>query len=432
MELKNTLSTYADRFDPDYLRFLAERFDINTLKANAYEENRKDGHGTVKCIEVKYCGIAANTLLGNDTASRGKTMNSAVSAAKTHVARNFKDLFTKKNLDELKQQGYYLKVRFCFSYVYSDLPVSLIKAEESKNWEYIKDGTRYDYHYSKPINESELKKWSIYQSQQESLRLIMEILRSAYSNGHDLATLEKQNHSIHVRFTCIPSPLSMLILNNLCLCDSYLYGKLAIKDNMETTCSLHHPVSVITKVENMENEQFESIINHYKYLWRDDLTLFCGDATKFSFIENEKGGKKNRTYYFEGLTEIIPPNKIKWNDKISRIRESKRRHKAKNRNIIEILFWKRKLTDKFRLYTNKVVPDSIFHSFFTNFKRNLLFWGLATLLAFLGFFIYSLTVTKVKSEHLLELCKEHTVFEIIQVSLLFLTLLIIKSFAHND
>jgi hypothetical protein len=423
---------YPDRFDLKYLRFLAEQLELNTLKKNFIKEKRSDGsERKKKCIQINFCGVASNTLLGTNV--RGSVLSPEISQAQKVVEKNFKTLFDESTLNDLYKNNFYLKVRFCFAYVYSDFPVCLIKAEDPENWRFIKDGGKYDYHYTKPININVLKKRSIYRSQESSLGILKDILQKSYGDGHDLATWEKEKHSVHLRFTAMPSPICLLMINNTALCDSYLYGMLQERKNSsnkitdneskyETTVSLHYPTTIIKKAEDMV--QFSSLENHYKYLWRHDLTLFCGDGTGFKII-GEKNGRN--LYDFEGLTDITPPDKVRWKDKINRIRKSKERNGLRQPNWLWIHFvWRRRLTNKLKLCTAKVVSNTIFGRFIHNSKRNILLWFLSTLLLFLAFYVYSFFVSKGDLSASLEWFKSHAVFEIFRTSLLFLALLIVQ------
>ncbi|GEM_PF-2930391 len=433
---------YPDRFDLNYLQFLSEQLELKTLMENSINELKRDeSGGKINRIQITYCGIASNTLLGNETYARGASSKPEVSKAKKLVEKNFKNLFAPSTLNKLIREGYYLKVRFCFAYVYSDFPVCLINAEDSDNWNNIKDGTKYDYHYTKPINFYDLKKGSIYKSQEASLQIIKDILKRANSAGHDLATWEKERHSIHIRFTVMPTPICVLIINdNIALCDAYLYGMLQNeeknqeneniqngipndKSSWEDVVSLHYPMSIIKSEE--DNAQFVSIQNHFKYLWRHDLTLFCGDGTGFR-IKAIRNGK--RTYDFEGLTSITPPHKVKWKDKIHRIKESKTRNGLPQSSWLWIHFvWKPRLTNKLKLSTSKVISNSFLGRFINNMKNNMLLWFVATFIIFVFFFLYFLFAKEPNISVAIEWFSSHAAFEILKSSVLFLAMLIIQS-----
>src|SRR5437868_11769287 len=153
---------YKDRFDIKYLQEVSRQLELDELKANALVEDKRDGGGrTINCISINYCGIASNTLLGNTTFGVGATDDPDVSYWKTVVSARFKHLLEPSTLNALMRDEFYLKIRFCLAYVYSDFPICLVKAEEIENWQHIRDGTKYDYYCTPPITEQQLKTRSI-------------------------------------------------------------------------------------------------------------------------------------------------------------------------------------------------------------------------------------------------------------------------------
>lgn len=338
------MKTFPDRFSKEYLKFLQTQLSLENLIATADFEPYDDvtRKKSKKCITINFCGLAANTLLGN-AIGRGCEENKDILLLKNSIAQSFKDLFNEGNLAILDKNNLYLRIRFCFSYLYSDFPVCLIKAANDDNWKYIGEGMKYDFYYNQPITKVLLEKSRIYKDQQESLQTIANIIKDNPNIDNlmnpNLIEREKVKHQLQIRFSVIPSPICVLVINNIICCDSYLYAMFPKKHE---GLSLRYPISILYNTD--DKQQFDSVSKHFKYLWRHDLTLFCGDGTEFD-------GKN-----YDKLSSIRDPNKIVWTDKETRIRRSKLRNSENLPTDNEkIEKWEKNLSEKFRLFTSKVI-----------------------------------------------------------------------------
>jgi len=347
-------SIYPDRFDTSYLTFLESELDIEKLKDGALHEKKLiNGIEYHRCISIDFCGIAASTLFFTDTGREDITPENL--EARKKVATAFKILFERDRLLALnnnnEQERFYVRARFCFSYMHSDYPICLMKAEQKEIWEKLADKPIDDYYISKPVSVSDFRKSRIRSTQEDSLRAIADIL----DDNEDLIImggLEKKVNTIQVRFSAIPSTICTLIINRTAYCDPYLYAKL----EPDKQLALNYPVLVLREKEADMPKAFAAIRKHVNYLWRHDLTLFCKDATRF------------RPDNHAGLVEMLPPDAIigwegtNWLQKETRIWEKK---KELDKTLLEktetelrkISEWKANLDHKLSLGTKKIKEE---------------------------------------------------------------------------
>jgi hypothetical protein len=347
-------SIYPDRFDTDYLAFLESELDIKKLKAGAlYEKKPINDVEYHRCISIDFCGIAASTLFFTDASREDITPENL--EARKRVAAAFKKLFEQNELlalnNENEEERFYIRARFCFSYMHSDYPICLMKAEQKEIWEKLADKPIDDYYISKPVNGSDFRKSKIRSTQEDSLRAIADIL----DNNEELIImggLEKKVNTIQVRFCAIPSTVCTLIINNIAYCDPYLYAKLEPNKQL----ALNYPVLVLREDDDDMPKAFAAIRKHVNYLWRHDLTLFCKDATRF------------RPDNHAGLVELLPPEAIigfegtNWLHKETRIWEKKKEldntlFEKTERILQKISEWKANLNYKLGLGTKKVKEE---------------------------------------------------------------------------
>lgn len=389
------MEVFLDRFDTDYLNKLVSLLDVDNLIATASYEPSRPGRPThsKKCISVEFCGLAANTLLGNDIGR--VSLEPGVPELRAKVSEAFKKLTKPETLKRLDSKNIYLRLKFCFNYIYSDFPACLIKAENTENWKYTGVGNFYDFHFSEPITQNELEASQIYASQKESLRKIYAIIVDSpelirKDNSYEM-------HQLQVRFSVIPSTLCILKINNIISTDSYIYSQMPEDYG---SLSLTYPVTLI---HSNDVKQFESIRNHFNYLWRHDLTLYCGDATDFSLIN------------LAGIKTIRKPNEIKWHDKEARIRKDLMHQQGKNVKIDEkaIKKWNSGVSKKFALCTTKVELSkngyNKFHSFLNLNNKLILLFIILTLCYFVG----TILLKNLWMEQLLHWMVDHSLFSIL-------------------
>ena len=356
MKKERTPDHFKNRFAKEYLAYLIEKLSLRNLINTAITAPKTiNGKTYQKCIKIDYCGIAANTLLATNLARpeiAGDTFDLRVK-----IFKKFIELCNSDNLRSLnenkKEGGIYLKVRFCFSYLYSDYPICLMKAEQKGVWENLTDNPINNFYINPPLSRDEFEGSGIYLSQKESLRKIVDII----TDNHDLIILgdvEKKANTIQVRFSPLPSSLCTLFINDEAFFDPYIYAK--FQNNPQLSCE--YPINVLNARTNKIG--FENIEKNFNYLWKHDLTLFCGDATNFT--------PRNKS----GLTVLRPPYDdngsliIKWEHKKKRILE-KQKEILRGKNIkfeIDndlIEKWETNLDNKFRVCTRKILERVVDH-----------------------------------------------------------------------
>jgi hypothetical protein len=356
--------TYPNKWDAGYLRFLKEQLSEEHLIKTAMplrEPKLIDREKPyTKCVYIDFFGLSSNTLLGADLHYTSGVTNYEI---RREIAELFKNLFDPetKILDRINEQGIMVKVRFCLNYLYSDYPICLMKAEHPDTWVNLVKQPNYDFTCSYPLNESQFQTSNIRKAQEASLESIMKILRSNKSliyvaEKHGKEYKQKNPNTFQVRFAVIPSPLCILVINRVAICDVYLY---APKNDVELP--FYYPVTVITKHQKNllakdDNKSFDSIRQNLAYLWKHDLTIFCSDGTKFRYDPD------NKIENFDGLVSVLRPTDsngkhlVTWNHKIKRMKEKTDETKSISDETIEL--WENNLYRKFSMCTRKIESDT--------------------------------------------------------------------------
>ena len=344
--METTRIAYQDRFDPHYLSILKGHLSIEHLKETALNEEKEiNGITYKKCISIEFAGLAATTLFYSNPESPNITKENL--DLRKEIREIFRNIFTAVNVNELNKLGFYLRAKFCFSYLYSDFPICLMKAELPEVWEFQANKPVEEFYINFPVTRGEFKRAIIKNSQTHSLEMIAGIL-AANKELIFLGEKEKHVNTIQVRFSSIPSPVCVLIINDTAFCDPYLYSMQGIDRQLEFT----YPVVILEKKGKETSKGFDSIKRHMNYLWRHDLTLFCKDAT---FFEPDKISELDKIRTPE---MIIGSKGTKWGHKAKRIWQriqEKQNLEAMTPEIEgKISLWKANLTEKFMACTRKL------------------------------------------------------------------------------
>lgn len=280
------------------------------------------------------------------------------------MSKNFKQFLSPQNLDRLMGEGYGVKIRLCFSYIYSDYPICLVRAENEVKWRNKSVDSYYDFdEANSALNRDQLLHSTLAKSQKYSLESIATLI----NDNDNLIITDGKNkydnmHTIQVRFACIPVGPCTLRINDTFFCDSYLYASIP----KEKVLSVHYPLCVI-KNNKEQLKQFNSVKDNFEYLWKHDLTLFCGDVTNYT-CDNHIGLATINEPFEE---DMITPN-ITWNHKIKVIID-KKLEKIRARKIRKypsditkdellilleptIIKWKANLNERLHMCTRKLKP----------------------------------------------------------------------------
>jgi hypothetical protein len=307
------MKTYRSRNDSSYRKKILQKLSLDNLMSSAILIN-KDYDKSKKIIRIDFFGLSATLLL-----DIGKNFTDG------SVAKAFQDIF--HNMTELNKQGIFFKVRFLFSYMYSDFAYSLIEAEKTHNRAAINETTHViNFESDNNLSDADFFSSSTFRNQNNSLKQIQK-LTEMFDFG-----VNTQNKLV-VRFSCLPINYCGLIINDFATFDAYCYSK---KEKASESLSYSMPVTTIDK--STDSVFYDELDDHFRYLWNHESTLFCEDATYFD---------KNKT---NSLTELKRPNEISLEAKANRINEI-------------MGFYKREISDislnswKFRV-KNKILANS--------------------------------------------------------------------------
>ncbi len=297
---------FKNRFDEEYYDYLIDLLtDIEKLCKNATGIPKpcryKDGTFD-KGIQLDFCGLAATTLLGIDIE------NDRFASKRIQIKNAFANLLSSETVKQLNDKGIYIKVRFALSYLYSSFASCLINAESSFNRPHSSSrALEYDFNLDE-FNIDQIKDSLFKERQRLSL---IEIASIVDKNPFLVITKSNKNdNTLQVRFSLLPLPLCLLIVNDQVISDPYLYTQERTEDGKTRNLFYNYPLSVFQQNEKKQKIYYDYVANHFDYIWHNDLTLLCRDSTKFDIQDNSMG-----------LAEIRKPNELKWDQKEKRVRE---------------------------------------------------------------------------------------------------------------
>lgn len=280
---------FVDRNNINYLNLLTAKLDIESLISSAIPITN-DKRGYQKIIRIDFCGIAGSTfLLGNINQHQEKIKN------------KFLDLF--KHLDRLEKEKIRLKTRFIFMYLYSDFSYAQIEAEKTDYRATIKNPQYDDYENMSlfSLTDKDFYSSRIFDNQKNALKQIQS-LHNKYFRRKDYSEI------LNIRFSCVPLNLCQITINNDTFIDPYAYAK---KDQ-HSPLAYETPVVHIHKPAN--NNSFNILEDHFRYIWNHPTTLFYEDCTK-AFIDSKNDHRLER------LSEIKIPSEVNFDYKMSRFKE---------------------------------------------------------------------------------------------------------------
>jgi hypothetical protein len=346
-------------FDIQYLELLADKLEFGNLKMSAIPLERKEHSKTYRpkpndasipfkgVIKIDFCGFAATTLLGEDSKELQEYIRVAsfpklasIVKLRTEIKQRFERILTDINLGKINKAGIYLQIRFCFSYLYSDYPISLMRAADKDIWD---DQMSDVINFSKnaPMAAHEWRNSYLYRAQQASLTEIGRLCRK-YPYFSRIRKYDEAINTLETRFAVIPIPIELLIINDAAIAEANIYSKVTHN---------HLPVGMPVTIVERQDPVYEVWRQNFLYIWRHDLTMYADMCTNFS----EKDP--------EGITTLIPPivpgtekNNIDWDKKIIRIANKRKtldnsydRHSPMETQRIKI--WKKNVQDKMALNT---------------------------------------------------------------------------------
>lgn len=278
------MKIFKTRKNIAYKKEIFKKITIDSLMKTS-QDNFFDNSNYAKLITIDFFGLSSTTLLdvGN-------------SFTDGSIARAFEKIF--KEMKKLNNKGYIFRIRFLFSYLYSDFAFNIIEAEKTQNRAAINDSVQIiNFESDNDITEAEFYSSSTFRNQYNSLKQIQKITEK-YN-----CCVEIPN-KLAVRFTTIPINFCGFVINDFASFDAYSFSK---KEKESELLSYSMPVIVLNKEK--DNALFEEIEDHFRYLWNHETTLYCEDATRFD---------KNKS---NSLTLIKKPEEINLTSKIQKIKD---------------------------------------------------------------------------------------------------------------
>lgn len=264
------IEIFNHRRDPDYLKFLSERISIygkNGLinQSIPVPEALRERTEHKKMCHLSFLGIAANNFF-----DQGKKI---LADEQPVLSEKIQDIF--RYHKKFEEQGIWLRIRFLFIYPFSTHAMSIINAETTQErcnvngeWSNPSEGDEFNVDWNKFHNSS------FFRGQQQTLNKIQN-----WSELYDFNN-ERGNKTMVIRFTPISPNICALIINDIIVCDPYLLAK---QSKYTDRLIYKHPVMLIEKTKRSlsSNLSYEYVLNHFQYLWQLNITLECGDATKY-------------------------------------------------------------------------------------------------------------------------------------------------------
>ena len=330
---------FEDRFDPKYHEHLFNllsdpdelcKYAIAPGKTRTYADGKFK-----KGIQIDFCGLAATTLLGVNIHGEEE------SPEKKKISEKFHELLSVDSTERLAEKGFYLKIRFIFSYVYSSFAKSLIDAEASLSRPRGKDRQIvYNFDIQSKLSEELIRDSTLYRSQVSSLEKIASIIER--NRILVMTRPERNDHTIQVRFSTIAMPFCLMIVNNRAYSDSYLYAQ---EEGGKGIHNLfyHYPIQVFDVNDPFQSKYYSYLTNHFDYQWNNEVTLLCKDTTGFNDDKD-----------YQGLSKIRRPTELVFAQKEARIKDYMEGHKMPV-DEAAIPVWRANLIDKLSVYLGEDV-----------------------------------------------------------------------------
>ncbi|QHI39187.1 hypothetical protein IMCC3317_45920 [Kordia antarctica] len=292
----NEIAVFPHRRDKEYLAFLKERMSIhgeNGLINRAIDVPKEWQERTEhkKMCQISYLGVSADIFF-----DQGRNF---ITDGNEVLVKEMENII--KNHKIFEDKGVWLRIRFLFIYPFSNHAMSIINAEMTHqrceingDWRHPSDQTEFQVDWRKFYASTFMR----------AQRLTLNHIQN-WINQYSFFN-ERGNRSIIVRFTPISPNVCSLIINDTIVSDSYLFAKL---NRHSESLIYKHP---IVKVERSRKNSpaynaFQYLMDHFQYLWQLNITMDCGDATKYI------KGKK------ESLSEINLPSDVSFRLKATRL-----------------------------------------------------------------------------------------------------------------
>lgn len=277
------MEVFLNRDNSEYRAFICGKLKYENLINSAIPI--KGNKHFDKVIRIDFFGLSGASLLSFDDDRKGM------------ISEKFEQVF--QNLEKFTTDRVLVKVRFLFSYVYSDFAFSLIEAEKSQNRATVNQQSHWlNFEPETDITEEEFYSSQIFKNQKTALKHLQRLKETYISE-------ETSSHKINIRFSPIPINYCGVLINDFTAFDCYSYSKL---NKYSGKLMFSSPVLTLTK-NSSNKRKFQEVEDHFRYLWNHELTLFSEDATFFDINKQHS------------LSKIKKPNEIKFEYKSNKIKE---------------------------------------------------------------------------------------------------------------
>jgi hypothetical protein len=326
------MKIYQHRFDKKYQKCLSEHLSIDKLIENSIKISKpieRDGKEFNRICRFDYIGISGTTFLdigcnfiSDDT-----------------VPIKFTEII--KNAHIFNKQGVFIKIRILLMYPYSTSFFSIIQAESSSHRASVDSpGFLRDFSIVDQVDEATFHASASIKNQRNCLKYLQEIMSDPYWE-------DESPNSVSIRFTPVNVNFSLLTINNSVFYSPYILSKIK---RLKNELALMAPVVQID--HHTDNNSFDQFVDHFRYLWDLDTTMFCKDATTFD------------SKVSDSLSKILPPSRVSFDAKASKIEKLVKEQTSQSISVNEIHNWKLCLQHILLKYSTDTSPSPNVESLF--------------------------------------------------------------------
>jgi class 3 adenylate cyclase len=256
--------------------------------AKIIEEDGKELNFT-HCLRIDFCGLSASTILNTLEHTDPDIMELTLK-----IKTNFLEVLSAENTKYLNENKIYIKVRFLFEYLYSEMAFSLMKAElpDKRPVQNVANSIAehcYSFLAEPGLTMREMENSMIKKLHLKSITELKNLFRTLKHLKPELS--HRAANTFQLRFTPLPITFCMLLINKVAYNDSYGYTL------RNKALSFQYPLIRMNFEHEKMKEQYADLDNHFDYLWHHHLTIIAKDLLTIK------------------TTEIKPPFKITWEEK---------------------------------------------------------------------------------------------------------------------
>jgi hypothetical protein len=326
------MKLYKNRFENKYQKYLADQLSFDKLIENAIGIKKpieRAGKEFNRICRFDYIGISGTTFL--DIACNFHNDDT--------VPIKFTELFNRAQI--LNEKGILIKLRILLMYPYSTSFFSIIQAESSTHRSAVDTpGFLRDFSIVDQVDDATFYSSASIKNQRNCLKYLQELMANPYWQ-------EESINNVSIRFTPVNVNFSMLTINNSIFYSPYILSK---TKRLKNELALMAPVVQIDR--DSDEESFDQFVDHFRYLWDLDTTMFCKDATSLD------------TKVSDSLSKIYPPSRVSFDAKASKIDKFIKEQTSETISANEIQNWKLCMQHILLKYSTDTSPSPNIESLF--------------------------------------------------------------------